>query len=398
MPLLFEMKAPLAEYNPPALEKRLAGFVCYLRTSGFRVGLEEHVASQRIANVVGVFNERGLRNGLRSLMCSNYEEWVRFDELFEHYWRPSFSAGYRESSFNRSKRTLSPLRRLSEASPYAANSISSILEPSEGRDNIHYGEAAHGSASRSSASTKRDISLISDDEQMLLLQQAAERLALRMKRRIVRRTSPGKRGRRIDFRRTFRNSLQYDGEPIDIVLRCNSLRRPNLLIIIDVSRSMSLYSTLFLRFARGILQAFTGAEAFICHTRLMRITEALRYRSIYRAKTTLALLSSGWTGGTRLGESMLYFNKKYRRLLTSRTVVVIMSDGLDTGEPSLLGEQIRRMRRACSKIVWLSPLLGRKGYEPITGSLSAALPHVDLFASAYNLEGLMSLESVLIRL
>jgi len=171
-------------------------------------------------------------------------------------------------------------------------------------------------------------------------------------------------------------------------LREDSVRR--------VSRSMSLYSFLFLRFARGLLGAFRDAEAFVFHTRLTRVSDALRERDLFRAREKLALVSLGWSGGTRIGESLARFNADHAgRMLGSRAIVVIVSDGLDTGPPELLGEALSVIRRRARRLVWLNPLLGRPGYQPLAAGMQAALPHLDAFAPAHNLASLAALESAL---
>jgi uncharacterized protein with von Willebrand factor type A (vWA) domain len=161
---------------------------------------------------------------------------------------------------------------------------------------------------------------------------------------------------------------------------------------------MSMYSLLFLRFARGLVTAFRDAAAFACHTRLVPITEALRQPDRQRLAERLALLSLGWSGGTRLGESLAAFNREHGRLLSRRSVVIIVSDGLDTGAPERLGAELAAIRRRARRVIWLNPLLGRPGYEPRTGAMQAALPHLDLFAPAHDLRSLAALEPVLAEL
>ncbi|MGD8958136.1 MAG: VWA domain-containing protein, partial [Chromatiaceae bacterium] len=185
------------------------------------------------------------------------------------------------------------------------------------------------------------------------------------------------------------------GIPMELVYRRRCRRQPRLILIVDVSRSMSLYSQVFLRFARGVVNAFRDASAFAYHTRLVPVTEALRQTDLMRMRSSLALISQGWSGGTRIGECLQQFNDDYARLLNSRSVVIIVSDGLDTGEPAALAAELARIQQRCRKLVWLNPLLGREGYEPRTRGMLAALPYIDLFAPAHNLQSLQALEPVL---
>jgi uncharacterized protein with von Willebrand factor type A (vWA) domain len=172
-----------------------------------------------------------------------------------------------------------------------------------------------------------------------------------------------------------------------------------LVVLLDASGSMSLYSGLFLRFMHGVLGSFREAEAFVFHTRLIHVSEALRDRDAGRAVDRLSLMAQGFGGGTRIADSLAGFNRWHaRRVIHSRTAVVIVSDGYDTGEPERLGEEMRALRRRCRRIVWLNPMLGWQGYEPVARGMAAALPFIDLFAPAHTLESLVALEPYLARI
>jgi uncharacterized protein with von Willebrand factor type A (vWA) domain len=159
--------------------------------------------------------------------------------------------------------------------------------------------------------------------------------------------------------------------------------------MLDVSRSMSLYSFFFLRFARVLSARLPDVHSFMFHTRLVCVDEALRDPDPRRAQERLHLISEGWAGGTRIGESLADFNRHYApRLLHARTAVVIVSDGYDAGDVSQLGESLATIRRRCHTLVWLNPLIGRPGFEPVSVGMQAALPHLDLLAGARDLAGL----------
>ncbi len=162
---------------------------------------------------------------------------------------------------------------------------------------------------------------------------------------------------------------------------------------------MSLYTAVFLRFVHGVLDHFREAEAFLFHTRLVHVSDALREKDAGRALDRLGLMAEGVGGGTRIGESLATFNRWHAaRVIHSRTCVMILSDGYDTGEPDLLGTEMAALRRRCKRIVWLNPLIGWDGYTPEARGMAAALPHVDLFAPAHTLESLMALEPYLARI
>ncbi|HYA79759.1 MAG TPA: VWA domain-containing protein, partial [Methylocystis sp.] len=152
-------------------------------------------------------------------------------------------------------------------------------------------------------------------------------------------------------------------------------------------------------FIHAVVDSFRDAEAFIFHTSLAHVSHALRERDVTRAVNRLALLAKGMGGGTRIGECLGAFNRWHaQRVLNSRAAVIIVSDGYDTGDPERLGLEIARLARRCRRIAWLNPLLGWRDYAPTARGMQAALPYLDLFAPAHNLESLAALESYLVRL
>ena len=172
-----------------------------------------------------------------------------------------------------------------------------------------------------------------------------------------------------------------------------------IVILLDVSGSMEQYSRFFLQFVKGLVGAWVESDAYLFHTRLVRVTEALRDSDPIRAMTRLALIAQGFGGGTRIAESLGVFNDRYAKMaLNSRSVVVILSDGYDTGDASAMSGEMRRLRRRARRIVWLNPLLGWRGYEPVARAMAAALPHVDCFAAAHTLDALAAIEGELARL
>ncbi len=369
--------------NP--LVEHIIGFVRFVRDNGFKVGIKEECDALVIARYCNVINQRRLKWGLRSLLCNNNHDWERFDELFEDYWLvTNFKSQIQSSS------------AVNADGKQEVNNESD--NPNKLNDVAGEGGALTG-ASSSETQTQTDFRFLDDLQQMNLMEQMVERLARRMRRRLIRRQRDQRQGRRINLRRTIRNSLCHGGTPLELIYRKKKKQLPRLILLLDVSRSMSLYSYLFLRFARGIVGAFKNADAFVYHTRLVHVTDALIENDINIVKKKLEMMSAGWSGGTRIGQCLEKFNEDYgRHIITSHSVVIIFSDGLDTGTPESLTKQLSFIKNRARKLVWLNPLLGRDGYEPIAKCMQAALPHLDLFASAHNLESLMELESHLVAL
>ncbi|MCZ6804890.1 MAG: VWA domain-containing protein [Proteobacteria bacterium] len=381
--------------NP--LVEHIIEFVRFVRDNGFKVGIKEECDALIVAKYGNVVNQKRLKWGLRSLLCNNCHDWERFDTLFETYWFVTDTKTRAQSKISKSGGKLEGTGTQDDQKKSEMTADIDQLRQ-ENSAAVAQGGVKNG-ASAGETHTKIDFRFLDDLQQMSLMEQMVERLARRMRRRLIRRQRDQRQGRRLNLRRTIRHSLSHGGTPLELIFRKKKKKLPRLILLLDVSRSMSLYSYLFLRFARGIVGAFKNADAFVYHTRLVHVTDALIESDINIVKKKLALMSAGWSGGTRIGECLEKFNQDYgRHMITSHTVVIIFSDGLDTGTTESLTEQLSFIKKRARKLVWLNPLLGRDGYEPIAKSMQAALPLLDLFASAHNLESLMALESHLVEL
>lgn len=375
---------------------RLLGFTGLLRDNGFSFGLREQIDAASLARTGGILNLQRLRWGLRSLLCTTREEWQRFDALFDAYWFAANRAFRLQAAGGRRVDTGSAADAGSEryGQPADVDRAGSAATDADSPD-----RAARGGASPHEALGRLDFRFLDDSRQMQALEELAERLARRMRRRRLRRQRVARQGRRIHMRRTIRKNLRYGGTPLELAFTQRRRQLPQLIVLLDVSRSMSLYSYLYLRFARGLVETFRDAEAFVYHTRLVQVTEALRERDMRRFREKLTLLSAGWSGGTRIGECLREFNSGYAaRLVSSRSIVIIASDGFDTGPADVLAGQLARIRRRARKIVWMNPLLGRAGYQPLAAGMQAALPWIDVFAPAHSLDSLLALEPELMTL
>jgi uncharacterized protein with von Willebrand factor type A (vWA) domain len=232
-----------------------------------------------------------------------------------------------------------------------------------------------------------------DNTDLAELERLTALLARRLNARRSRRWKPafGGSGTRIDLRRTLRLSLKTGGDPVELVRRERKLRRTKLVALCDVSGSMDLYSRFLLQFLYALQHSFARVETFVFSTKLVRITASLARDSYRTALDMLARAETGWSGGTKIGASIAEFVAGWPRLVDRRTVVIVLSDGWDTGEPETLGDALRMIHRRAGRVVWLNPLLGSATYEPLTRGMQAALPHVDVFAPAHNLASLEAL-------
>jgi uncharacterized protein with von Willebrand factor type A (vWA) domain len=212
------------------------------------------------------------------------------------------------------------------------------------------------------------------------------RFARRLKWLQLRREVRSGRGRRIDLRTTIRRSIGSGGTPFRLAWKDRRRVRPRLVLLLDVSRSMSRYSFFHLRLARALGAELADVHAFIFHTRITGVTAALADPDPWRSQERLHLLAAGWAGGTRIGECLREFNRRDgARLVHSRTALINNSDGYDTGEPEALAAELAALRRRARRLVWLNPLLARADYAPVSRGMEAALPHLDLFAPGADL-------------
>ena len=289
----------------------IVGFVRFVRDNGFKVGIKEGCDALTVAKYCNVLNQRRLKWGLRSLLCNNSHDWERFDKLFEAYW---FATNFKRRVQSRVSKSVGKLEGTNNQDNQ--NKSKQIVDIDQLRQEstatAGQGGVKNG-ASTGEIHTQIDFRFLDDLHQMSLMEQMVERLARRMRRRLIRRQRDQRQGRRLNLRRTIRNSLSYGGTPLELVYRKKKKHLPRLILLLDVSRSMSLYSYLFLRFARGIVGAFKNADAFVYHTRLVHVTDALIESDINIVKKKLTLMSAGWSGGTRIGECLEKFNQVYGR-------------------------------------------------------------------------------------
>jgi uncharacterized protein with von Willebrand factor type A (vWA) domain len=362
---------------------RLAGFPAFLRANGFAVGGGDAVQVMATAQRVGVLDPHVLRWSLQALLCGCADEWRRFDELFDAWFL----------SPNRWQR---PQRRETVDGVQAGHPRPDAPADDESRDERDE-QRPRRAASRQEALTSADFRTLTEREHALEIEALMRRFARQLKRIRLRREAHARRGRRLDLPATIRRSVASGGTPFDLAWKDRRRVRPRLVLLIDVSRSMALYSFFYLRLARALAGELADVYSFIFHTRITSVSEALHDPDPWRAQERLHLLAQGWGGGTRIGASLAQFNREYApRLVHSRTAVLILSDGYDTDEPHQLSDALAQLGRRARRIVWLNPLANQPGYAPVSQGMQAALPHLDLHAPAGDLAALRAVLPALI--
>jgi len=385
---------------PRLMAGRLAAFIRTLRDSDFTVGLRE--GQDAAAILAAGYGERPdmLRSALKHLFSARKSDWDRFDGLFDAFWQGkrvrSRVAGSAVGP-NPNNPSVKSLQGEPGAAPHG--SIDQIAAEGSADDDGRSGEGRAEGASRAESLDDVDFRRLDNPEDIVEAHALAARLARVMRTRLTRRDIARRRGRRLDLRRTIHRNISHGGVPIRLVRRARKAKPLRLVILLDASGSMSMYTGVFLRFIHGVLDEFREAEAFLFHTRLAHVSDAMKEKDAARALDRLSVMAEGAGGGTRIGESLQTFNRWHAaRLIHSRTCVMIVSDGYETGDAALLGREMAALARRCRRIVWLNPMLGWDGYAPEAAGIRAALPHVDLFAPAHSLASLAALEPYLARL
>jgi uncharacterized protein with von Willebrand factor type A (vWA) domain len=379
---------------------RLSGFLETLRQNGFAVGLAEGLDAASLFAAGFGKSPRLLRSALKHLLCARKSDWQTFDELFDAFW---LGRGVKmRATVSGSSPTAAPsldtLRRRNERAA-GGNAADQYSSNGDGDQQDANGEGRMEGASRAENLAEVDFRKMARPEEVAEAHAVAARLAKAMRAHLTRRERARKRGYRLDLRRTIRNNIGHGGVPISLVRRQRKEKPLRLIVLLDASGSMSMYTGVFLRFIHGVLDEFREAEAFLFHTRIAHISAAMQEKDAARALDRLAMMAQGAGGGTKIGECLQVFNRHHAaRLVHSRSCVMIVSDGYETGDAALLAEEMAALARRCRRIVWLNPMLGWEGYTPEAAGMKAALPHIDLFAPAHTLKSLAELEPYLAKL
>jgi uncharacterized protein with von Willebrand factor type A (vWA) domain len=378
---------------------RMAGFMAHLRLNGLPAGIGESADALRALSQIDAADSGQVRSALRAICASGAERRRRFDDLFDAYWLSDGRERQRQSGAMSNRKP--PAQTSNLPSSLSSSARDGTPEaPDESRDGeVEGGGTGKLVASRLDALRQTDMRHFSTPEEIAAAETVALRLARALRDRRSRRLRRARAGAALDLRRMARRSIAHGGEPLELLRRKRPDRPVNIVALCDVSGSMGLYARVFLAFLRGLISADSRTDVFLFHTRLVRISEALREGNGTRAIEKLALMANGFGGGTQIGLNLKRFNDQYARQgVNGRTVLLILSDGYDTGPPEAIGAELQRLKRRGGRIVWLNPLKGWAGYEPVARGMAAALPHLDLFAAANTLDALAALEPHLHRI
>lgn len=367
-------------------------FCRLLRARDLLVTSAEVLDAIRALATVDVANREHFYWSLRTVLTSGPDDRGPFDEVFLAFWTPERLAEVRAEASPEPPSPNGPTPPLTNGANQRVALVSA--EAADAGDDAEEREV--GLYSPAEVLARKDFATFTAD-QLDEVERLAQRIARRLATRLSRRLRRAPRGHLVDARRTMRHSLRYGGTALELIRRRRRVEKPKLVLICDVSRSMDSYSRFLLLFAYALQNARARVETFTFSTRLSRVSPLLRgdWPEVLAA---LADAVQHWSGGTRIGQCIHEFNERFAPALVGpRTVVIVLSDGLDTGDVGLLDTALRDLKRRAARLVWLNPYVGRATYQPLARGMRTALPYLDVFAPAHNLATLRELERHVLR-
>ena len=366
--------------STPDPQLRLRGFLRALRAEGLLVGVDEMLDTLACLQHGPVVHGASVHQVIRALACSTAHEWRRYEDLFLRFWFPALAPVDEDDA----AAIIDP--RVRRRQRGVVGLAGATAEPQT--DSDRPGLIGTG-AGRQKTLTRTDYRFLNDRVAMREAERLAERLATLLRTRISRRKIVRPRGSTLDIRRTLRRNLSRGGFPVDRLYRSPRRLPTELVILHDISHSMSWHNPLLYRFIRGVVRAVPSSHAFAFHTRLFPVTEIYREQSLERMRERLEADNKLWLGGTCIADSVRQFKQQWaRQTLVPRSVVVIVSDGFDTDTPEALARQLNNLKQSCAGIVWLNPMLGREGYRLDPAALELLTPHVHDFLPAHSIDAL----------
>lgn len=399
---------------PPISSERIRGnlltFGRRLRVAGLPVGSGQILSLVDALAAIDVFRHDDVYYAAKASVVTRPEQIPIFDMEFSRFWRELLGAtpAPLDPFVPQNAPGQPPLPDVSKKkteqrhTPEGAEDEKDIFHVSEGEDDSMAEEEEFEASpddvmlfSSREMLRRKDFSQCTPEE-IAEARRILEGFTWRLGTRKTRRRTRAKHGRFIDPRATLRGSLRHGGMPLELRRQKRKIRTRPLVVICDISGSMDRYARLLLRFVHALGQGLENTEVFVFGTRLTRITRELRKRDVDTALTQVVGSVEDWSGGTRIGEAIKAFNFKWaRRVLRSGATVVVISDGWDRGDPALLGREMARLQRSCRRLIWLNPLLGAPGYQPLTQGMRAAMPFIDEFLPIHNLQSLEALADLL---
>jgi uncharacterized protein with von Willebrand factor type A (vWA) domain len=371
-------------FSTGSITEGIVAFAQFSRSHGLNIGIQETQDALKAAEANLITGQQEFKHALKAIFCTSPEEGRLYDQLFFLFWETNPT----DLRDKKNKRTIQ--------GSVEKKTNNSLVMLGRGKTDQNSEEAKNISGANETERLKKtDLSMINGIEAEQL-EEIARKLFREMAVRLRRRLKESRRNGQINLRRTIRKSIAYGGEPLDLYRKARSPKKQRLVILLDISGSMDKYSFFLLRFICALRENFRQLEAFVFSTSLIKVSKALQHNRLDLALASLAAQTDTWSGGTKIGACLQEFSERHgKQILNGSPVVIIMSDGLDTGDISVLGQEMVKLQRKSKRLIWLNPLKGMKGYEPLAAGMKTALPSVNDFRSAHNLESILELENIL---
>lgn len=363
-----------------SLSANVIAFCRHLRQHGFTIGVNEEADALRALTLQVLSEPEYFKLTLQAVLTKTVQQQVKFGPIFDEYWKQLEKAvnSKRKDTLEDNGKT----KKSGKSKAEAFNTLKSWLY-----NETETEEKEVASYSTGQTMSQRDFASFSEEEMqevMDLIHQIAKSLANRYNRRYKK----NKKGQ-LDLRQVLRKNLRRGGEIMELAYRKPQKQRLQLVMLCDVSQSMDLYSLFLIQFIYAFQLTYRRIETFVFSTALHRISHALRNQDFSEALEELSQEWIGWSGGTRIGYCLDDFYRNHGpQLLNHQTVVLMLSDGWDTGDVDLLADTMQKIQQKAAKVIWLNPLAGNPDYEPTVQGMAACLPYIDVFASAHNVESL----------
>jgi uncharacterized protein with von Willebrand factor type A (vWA) domain len=368
-----------------ALLSNLLYFTGALRRAGIPVALDQVIDLSQALTLIEIGDRGQVYYTLRGLLIHRKEDLLLFDQIFNLFWRPPGQANVGKGQ----KTPLAPRHDVPERK--RLNIVTLMAE--KARANAPEVDVADkaGSFSPAELLQNKAFSAMTPAE-LANVKKLIQSMQWQVSRRQSRRYVPDRRGERLDLRQVLRSSAKHGGVPLGLTWKTRKVKPRPVVVLADISGSMEKYTRLLLQFYYSMMRGLDQVECFVFGTRLTRITPQLRLKNIDRAVSEAARAVVDWAGGTRIGDSLQRFNRDWgRRVLRRGAIVLIISDGWERGDVSVLRREMGYLQRRCHRLIWLNPLLGQVAYQPLVEGMAAALPFIDDFLPVHNLQSLEAL-------
>ena len=387
---------PLSQPNP-RIAANVMHFARLLRRAGLPVGPAEAIAAQEALTRIDLASKTQARTALRTAMIHRHEHQDVFDQAFALFWRDPAAAEQAAAMALMDARKKPKPERAPPASRRVAEAFASKKDgPQPPKEEPPIIDMTM-TVSEQERLRQMDFEAMGAAE-IANAKREIRRLVLPLDLRRTRRLRADQNGPAMDLKRTIRGSLRQGGEILTIARNRRVTRPPPLVVLCDISGSMARYAQILLHFLHAVTNDRDRVSVFLFGTRLSNVTRQLKARDPEVAFQMVAHAVPDWSGGTRIGEAVASFNHLWaKRVLGQGAVVLLITDGLDRDGAHGLAENMDRLHRSCTRLIWLNPLLRWSGFEPKSQGIKAMLPHVDEFRPVHNLASLRSLIDLLSR-